>query len=569
MSKPYKHQSPPDFWKKLARQLAVLIVAIALVFLAADKGYGVWRKSALLREARAHFAKDDYASALLTTRRVIELQPDHREANQLAADITDKAGHPDSVDWRARVCELNPGDVNAALAWARTAVKFGKFPTAQKALDSVAPEARARADYQQLEGGVMVGLGRPREAGKFYDEALRLEPGNDQNRFNRANWILQLDPDAEHKKSAEADLTKLTESPKYAAYAHRALLNFAADTRRWDTALVHSSVLTKGKEVAPADWALHLESLAALKSTELESELSRAQTASASQPLLVVAILEWMNQHGRAEGAIAWAASLQPEIAADPNVALSLAGCLDTAKQWPQLRDHVRGAKWKDKDALRLAYAARAYRELGNGGSSNDSWNVALSEARTPEKANQLLVRLTQWGWKREAGELLWKMADGPHGSWALGALSRSYQADLDTKGMLRVATALVAREPANEAARNNVAALSLLLDQDTTNATALAAELFKQHPRSIGIASTHALALWKQGKGDEALQVLETFKTAELRHPAIASTYGLLLAWAKRPEAREILQIAEKASLLPEERQLVKKALGELAVPQ
>jgi predicted Zn-dependent protease len=561
--KTYKHQSPPHFWRKLALQVAVAILILVAICFAAYFGYGAWRKSALLKEARAHFAKNDYTSALLTARRVIELDPAHDEANILAADITDKAGHPDSVEWRQRVLELNPKDPARALAWARTAVKFGKFSSAQAALDAVPAAARAQAGYQQLAGGVAVGLGRPQDAGKFYAEALRLEPGKEQNVFNHANWTLQFDKDAARRAEAEAALTKLTASKEFGEHAHRALLNAAAEGRRWDVVRIHGAALTRGAAANDADWAQYLEALWTRKDAALETELARAKAAAVKKPLLAVVMIRWLNDHDRAGEVLAWVATLDKEVASDPNVASATAASLDAAKKWKELRDLARAGSWKDKESLRFAYSARAARELEDPLEAMNNWTAAVAAAKTIENANQLMLRAVQWGWRQEAEELLWKRAEGPTASWALGALHRLYQTDKNADGLLRVAMALTRLEPANDAAQNNVAALSLLLDRDVSKAASLAAELYARHPKSIGIASTHALALFKLGRSDQAVKVLEPFKPEELRHPSIAPTYGVVLASAGRKEAKEFLTIAEKAPLLPEEKSLVQKALS------
>lgn len=562
MSKPYKKPAELHFWRKLGLQIGVIVVAVGLLGAGSYFGYRAWRESSLLKEARGHLAKNDFASAMLTARRLIELDPAHLEANRIAAEASDRAEHPDAVAWRQRVNQLEPKDPETGLAWARTAVKFGQFPSAQAALDVVPKEAHSTPGYQQLAGGVAVGMGRPAEAGKFYAEALRLEPASEQNRFNHANWTAQFDKDAGRRKAAEGELITLTQSPKLGIHAHRALLNLSVETKRWDEAKRHGVVLTGRPAATPADWALYLRTLDALKDGSIESELARAQGA-ADEPLKVVVVLQWMNDHGRAGKAVEWAGGLKPEILASPNVAVALADSYDASSQWEKLLAHARKGDWKDKEFLRNAYVARAHRQLGDLGNSGSNWSVAVMQARTPEKANQLVLRVGQWGWKMEALELLWKMTEGPNAAWALGALNRLYQNDLNTKGLLRVAMELSKLEPGNSAAGNNVAALSLLLGENLEGATKLAAELFAKHPKSIGIASTHALALYKNGKAEEALKVLEAFKPEELRHPGIASTYGVVLAALGRPEAREVLEIADKAPLLPEERALVAKGLG------
>jgi hypothetical protein len=564
MSKPKTPPRNVHFWRKLGLQAAIVVLVAGLLGFGIYKAYGAWRLSALMKEARAHFAKGDVSATMLTIRRVVEVNPGHRDANLLAAEATEKAGLPDAVGWRQRVAQLSPRDAAAHLAWARTAARFGQFASARVALDGVPPADRANAHYQQLAGGVSVGLGKPKEAGAFYAEAFRLEPASELHQFNHASWRLEFDPDPARKTEADAALNKLTGSASYGVAARRVLMNYAATGRKWDAALAQSSVLTKNPGATPPDWATHLNALAALKHADLETELARGQ-AAAKEPLLATAILHWMHTHGRTEAALAWAARLDPKVAADPNVAVVVADGLEVTQQWERLRAHTREGDWKDKEALRFAYTARAQRQLGDLAGAGVNWIGAAAAARSPDSAEQLILRAARWGWKREAVEVLWKMAEGPHAAWALSALHRRYQSELDAEGLLRVATKLAELDPANDAARNNVAALSLLLDRKIEESVKMAAQLHAAHPKSIGIASTHAFALHKSGHGAEGLKILQSFKPEELRHPAIAVTYGLLLAEAGRPEAREFLEIAAKAPLLPQEKTLVEKALASL----
>ena len=561
-----KENAAANFWSKFALQIGIVVITVVVLSVGGWKGYKVWQVNSLIRQARTHFEKNDYQSALIAGRRAIELNPSSKDATRVVADIVDRVGIAEAVHWRRRVAELNPGSTPDTLAWARTAVKYANFLSAKNALDAVPQSARANANYQQLAAGVAVGLGRPQDAGVFFAEARRLEPGNEQHQFNHAHWTLEFDRDPARRGAAEAALQKLTASSQFSIHARRALAGSKIAGGKWEAAFAESQLLVADASATTADRLQHLDLLERLKNPELENFLAATQ-AAAKDALAVTAVLHWMNEHARAEAALVWVATLDKKITDDPNVASGVAACLDAAKQWARLREHAKAGVWKDKEFLRFAYLSRAQRELGDSFSADSNWATATNTAlRAQESTEQLILRANRWGWRSQARELLWSASNGMFAKWALERLARLYQAELDAEGLLRVSTKLAEVDAKNDAARNNIAAILLLLGRDTEKATAMAAQLFAKHPQSAGIASTHAFALHKAGRSAEALVLLEKFPPAQLREPAIASTYGVILASAGRLEARQILTIAAKAPLLPQERLLVTEALKKLS---
>ena len=89
-----------------------------------------------------------------------------------------------------------------------------------------------------------------------------------------------------------------------------------------------------------------------------------------------------------------------------------------------------------------------------------------------------------------------------------------------------------------------------------------LAREVHEQEPKNVDYASTYAFSLYLQGDVRKALQVLAGFSEAELERPQIAAYYGVMLANSGDfSRAAKLLDLGEKADLLPEERKLVEKA--------
>lgn len=105
-------------------------------------------------------------------------------------------------------------------------------------------------------------------------------------------------------------------------------------------------------------------------------------------------------------------------------------------------------------------------------------------------------------------------------------------------------------------------AALSLLLDNDVTQAHQLAAEVYRVEPKNPFYASTYAFSLHKQGRAREAVAVLRKLNAEQLDNPVIAVYYGIMLAAVgEAAEAGPYLSKSSQARLMPEELALVDRA--------
>lgn len=147
----------------------------------------------------------------------------------------------------------------------------------------------------------------------------------------------------------------------------------------------------------------------------------------------------------------------------------------------------------------------------------------------------------------------------------ALVALDRSCKEAHDTRGLLRVAKRAMELNPDDLVAANNAASLGLLLNGDVASHK-LAARLHEEHPHNAVFDATFAFSLYLQGKTADALRVIERLNQQQLRQPAMAAYYVIMLAdTGNVTKAREFLSFAERAPLLPEEKQLLTNATKKL----
>ena len=211
------------------------------------------------------------------------------------------------------------------------------------------------------------------------------------------------------------------------------------------------------------------------------------------------------------------------------------------------------GVVFSATEIIPAVFSALVFHFSPNG--SGGSWTLRVTAELFPASA---------WNWQPEQEELAWKILQQfPAERSFLTVLERIYAASSNTSGLQKVYAAMMKYASPNAVAKNNFAAVSLLLNRQVSEAAEIAHANYDEHPEDGVIASTHAFALHLQGHTGDGLKVLEKLKEAELQKPAVATYYGVLLAAdGQTDKAKAYLTIAaQSAQLLPEEKTLVAKA--------
>jgi hypothetical protein len=262
-----------------------------------------------------------------------------------------------------------------------------------------------------------------------------------------------------------------------------------------------------------------------------------------------------------------WLRQLPDTIRAQRSATELLAECYGDRGDWAQVEKVLQDQKWSDLEFIRFALLAHARRQLNQKYSSQADWQAAVNAASEKLKALQALFELaTAWNWPSEREDLAWKIVQQfPAERHVLKLLEKIYTSDNNTPGLQKVYAAMMKYTSPDPVAKNNFAAVSLLLNREVHEACDIARANYDQHPEDGVIASTQAYALQVQGHTGEGLQILEKLPPGELQQPAIALYYGLLLAAdGQTNKALPYLAIATKsAHLLPEEKTLVARATG------
>lgn len=552
-----------EFLRRWGIRLGLAAVACGIAF-ASYRGYGELRKRNLAQQVQQFVDRAEYGSAVLVARRLLELDPDSIAATRAMADMADAAGRAEAVGWRQRIVQLQPGVAANQIALAKSALRSGQLELVDRVLDLVPQGERNTVAYHQVAGGRSLARKQLKTAETHFAAAFELEPANDQLALNLAT-IRLTSPDREVASRAREMLRNLAGHATVRLAALRALTADAVARSERGEATRWAAELKSDNGATYADTILYFQ---AVQGTDAAAPaLEQLKAKAAESPATAAELITWMNRQGMAVVAAHWSARLPSEIRDVQPVPLATAESLSFMQDWAGLRAAVEGKNWGQFEALRLAVESHALHRLAPSDIASmhrqNVWRAALQAA---EARPQQLVAIAQlaegWGYTADAQEAWWKVAAGNFNPRAgLTALQRLYKAKQDTRGLLRVAKRAVELNPGDLVAANNSASLSLLLNGDSA-ARRLAAKLHAEHPANRAFAATHAFALHIAGQTAEALAVMEQMNEEELRHPAIATYYVVMLVeGGKLDRARTFLPHAQRATLLPEEQQLLTSA--------
>lgn len=524
------------------------------------RGYGAWQKDHLTKQARTFFEKRDYRNAVLVARHLLQFDDRNTTACRVMAETAKLAGRPEAIAWFERLTQIEP-KIDNQFSLASTALQFGQIKLCSDVISRIPETARDTSRWHQLAGAIALSKKESVVAENHFAAALRLAPGDPQIAVNLATVRL-TSSEKEIVQNARQELARLSHESSVHLQALRALSADATAHKQHPQA---EEWAEKSKADIGSNFADHLLYLEACQGTNCASAaLEELKGMANSTPGTASELITWMNRHNLAGEALTWSKKLPPAVAQTQPVPLAIAESYSCAKDWNSLRAFVDGKNWANFESFRLAVASHAARRLSNSGrppmESQTLWRSALKAAQSHSEHLTAIAQLAEgWGYKDQAEEAWWTIANGnDNPKAALNTLHRHYRAERNTYGLLRVAKRAYALNPADLIAANNCAGLGLLVQGDPS-ARRLAEKLHTEHPHNSAFAVTYAFALHTAGKTAEGLKILAGLKDDQLRVPAVAAYYVVMLVENGEMErARPFLNLAKQANLLPEEEQLL-----------
>jgi predicted Zn-dependent protease len=559
----------PAMKRTLLIGLPALVIAAGLGVL----GYQRWARTNAIRIAQQWLDAGRLDRAGAAIQDALRNEPDLPASWRLASELAWKGGNrAASVDYAKRAAEVSRYQADYVLSWAEASILSDDTAQAREAESYLDPASgRSSPRALRLAGEIA------RRGGLFADARDQFQAALDEDtKAGSQSPALDEVPlgivclqtgSAGDRARGNALLAKWAPDPSWGVDALRALLADAVAhgergaTARWADALQMNPRCTLG------DIPVCLKALAGSDTERYRAMLAQIEEKSRSSPTQAAQLLGWLNQIGQGAEAIRWGGSLDPATARKPPVAPGIAEALRAAGRWADLQSWVDQGDWgKDVGFLGWAYGMVAARQLGDGHKADSLWQSLLADGRLyPAHALFVGDALVEWGFPREAADLLWEAADRPDLAYqALGSLARLYQVQHDAAGQFRAFSRLSAMRPANRGIANNLAYFAALTDLGSqTHIERIAEDNFNSEPGNVAYRSTYAFVLVWSGQASKAMSVLEPVSRDWRKSPAVAFAYGAALAsLGRKSEAREAFDSLDPRNLGPQEQDWIRAAL-------
>jgi Flp pilus assembly protein TadD len=550
----------------------ILICALLMIVIAAGgwfgrKAYKKVTERRLVAQARQYLDKQDWANTGLCLRRALQINPMSAVASGLMADFLEEGGVPGALSWRIRAAQLEPAHPERRLAWARSAIAFQDMTSAKAALDGLNQKDKTTAEYHKLEAALAWSSKNSEEAERHYTEALRLEPTNATIVMNLATIKLSS-TNAAVAAVGRSTLEGMTTNAELRVPALRLLETEAISRKSFATALTYAGKILESPEPAIGDRIGYLQIARAAQSPDFDSCLSDLKRGAATNATQAFAVGQWMVGAESPTNALHWLQSLPAPIQTNQMVPVLIANCLGDLNDWNGLLAWMGPQDWRELNFYRFALESLARSQLKQDGAAKAAWQK--SERLATQRLDRLsrLAQLSRtWGWKAEWLHVLSKITtEFPDEKWASGLLLAQYHQDGNTRALAELLSKCYAANPADPMLKNDLANVFLLRKSDLEKAHRMAREIYDSAPDNPYYASTYAYSLLLQAKLDEATKVFGGLKTDSLHIPSVAVYYGIVQARSGHKDlAKDALQLASKATLLPEEKELVRLAQAQL----
>lgn len=516
-------------------------------------------------QARLLLNRGYQSRAAATALQVLQKNERNEAACRVFADLNERQGLSDAVQWRRKVVDSAP-TISNRLDLAAAAVKFEPppSPTARRVLNELGATATNLAQYHVVAAQFEARNGNSSVAQAHYLAAAAQDADNGEVMLALAMLRLQM-RSATNIEAAESALVALAEQPEMSVRALRPLVALTANRGNYDAALEYSERVLANEASTFEDRVVHVDVLLRRRDPRGPAALRTLQEQVSANPHYVNQLASWMTGNGRAREALAWMAQLPPAIRRSDAVLVACADAYVADVDWTGLEKFLQTERpnWGTIEYVRQAFLARAYRGQGDSRSFKENFGRAKELAAGMYlRLGQFTDMISRWGWNNEVEGLWWELFNGyPNEARAPALLLASYFERGDTDGLRRVYEQQFSRQTNDIPLMNNLAMVLLLRQHDLPRAHKLAEAAHKRMPESAANTSTYAYSLACQGRAAEGRKLLESLGPDTLKVPSIAAYYAIICeAAGDHQTARRQLDYARQASLLPEESELIRK---------
>jgi cellulose synthase operon protein C len=544
----------------------VLIVAIGVAgaLLVAKPMYKSWREKRANNVAREFLQKGDYPNAMLAVRKTLGYNQNNIDAWKLAVEISEKQGTPDVIFYQQHLSNAEPTFANR-LKHIQLAVKFHAYKEAEATIEKVGAEGGKSPEFLDLAAQISRRTGNATKAKYYLMSLVSLQPSNTKARFELAQLRL-LEGVNENKPSIRAEIRNLATDPELRQRALALLLSDSLQAQNSSESLELADQLADIKDAVPPTQVLVVEAYRRFAPSKFTGQLKALQTAFRDEPAKVIILTNYLVGNEMAAETRTWIDSLDEKVKNNEGVQVTYAYALLILKDWPAMETFLRGCKWVENEFARHALLAFRYRVSGRDREFNEEWRLAVIEiGNNPRRLQTLLTQVTSWSWQDQRFELLWKrfMLE-PSNASIRNQLIVWEKSRGNTAGLNRLFARLVENDQNDMDAKNNYAYTSMLLGINLDRAYQSAHDAHQSNPKNPFYATTHAFALYRQGKYEEALEVMQAMGVAAITVPERTLLQSvILIANRKFEEGASMAMPLKLDAFLPEERRLLTDSLA------
>jgi hypothetical protein len=558
--------APPPLFQIPWKKAGLLVLCLAALLGGARLGWQQFKVISLKKTivaAQTSLEKKDYNAAFLSAQQVLRFQPTNQVAIRVMARTAEELQSPSALFWKSRELGIENNPPEGLLQLARLALRHDAHAVAEEALNKIPEEFKKRPEYHEVAAKYYLQLRDRVSAEKHLLAAAQARPTNLLDQVNLHSFRLTA-PDAAVRNNAVRELENLSKDPGLRLLCLRNLVYAYLGAGQATEAVKYSQQLVSLPSAEFQDRITFATTISVANPREwmhLVPELQReAQTNAAA----AIPYIRFLNRQGVAE--MAWRWGTNSGHLPLPGVSFALADSLCELKRWNELRKFCSQGSWGPLETFRQAMIYRGTKELeGQSPTTKREWERTILQAdRDPQILYQLHAFAESCKWSEESEEVLWAIARGPSTQRAaLQQLYRLYRDRRDTKMLYRVVARIAQLNPNDRLALNNLAILSLLLDQNVQAAAKIADHNYQLFPENLAFISTQGYALLKIGKTNEARALILKLPPEQLKSPNLSLYAGVILAECSDVKARSLLKaIPPNASFLPEEKQLLVRSL-------
>jgi tetratricopeptide (TPR) repeat protein len=545
-----------------------VILIISLFFLVKPTFRAVksWRASIYLNRAKKTFASGNSVLAQEQCRLSLALQPGSDDAIRLLAEIAGSRGDPSALGLWMNLLESGRVTDQDRTALAETALRQGALTFVEEQLDVLLSRSEPSKETYNLKGLLSIRQNLPTVAREWFRKALERDDQYTRARINIARVDLFFSRDQRDHPSALQTLQNLgRETNEWGLESLRALVEWGTQYPRefpyqteWADRLTDHPLSKIQDRCAVADWEIQTssESFQSLVD-EMTLNVSKRDSEEKRQ------IAAWLNRYQLFDRTLK---TFPVEPNTPDDLFLVQLDALAALGKWKEISDVLSSdARLEKQPILRALFRGRAARELGNTPLFQFQWQKALEESG---KNSAGLLYLAQYAEKLQEFEIAAEAYEKLHLLHAnqldpLLRLVKLYEHLGKTASLQKIMLRLLTLRPDDVAILNDVAYLSLLLDDSSTHPKEKARQAYERNPSLVPVVTTYALAQLKSNLPEAALKTIQKIPSQDLTAPGWQAVKAAILeSNGKSQEATKIAKSIGQSLLKPEEKLLIQSIL-------